>query len=111
MTWLSVPGAARRLTMDLTDAGAAAAAPEIATNTAQANARVPPRIDDINAPLPPSLAENLAGLWQNGRGSKAAARAGDTLYSVHLVSGKATMASKIIGAKGPVRDIATLPAR
>jgi hypothetical protein len=36
--------------------------------------------------------------------------AGDALYSVDLASGKATMAAKISGVAGAVRDIAVLPA-
>lgn len=36
--------------------------------------------------------------------------AGDTLYSVDIATGKATMAAKISGVKGEVRDIAVLPA-
>jgi hypothetical protein len=36
--------------------------------------------------------------------------AGDTLYAVDLSTGKATMAARISGVKGEVRDIAVLPA-
>jgi hypothetical protein len=36
--------------------------------------------------------------------------ADDTLYSVSLETGKATMVKKIAGVTGPVRDIAVLPA-
>jgi hypothetical protein len=50
-------------------------------------------------------------IWSDGAGKNDAwLMAGDTLYSVDLASGKATMAAKISGAKGPVRDIAILPA-
>ena len=35
---------------------------------------------------------------------------GDTLYAVDIATGKATVAAKIAGAKGEVRDIAVLPA-
>ena len=35
---------------------------------------------------------------------------GDTLHSVDLATGKATVVAKIAGAAGPVRDIAALPA-
>jgi hypothetical protein len=50
-------------------------------------------------------------IWSDG-GDKNEAwlMAGDALYSVDLATGKATMAAKISGAKGPVRDIAILPA-
>jgi hypothetical protein len=50
-------------------------------------------------------------IWSDGNGKNEAwLMAGDTLYSVDLTSGKATAAAKISGAKGPVRDIAILPA-
>jgi len=55
-------------------------------------------------------------IWSDGAGKNEAwLMAGDTLYSVDLSSGKATAAAKIAaakiaGAKGPVRDIAILPA-
>ena len=50
-------------------------------------------------------------IWSDGKGKNDAwLMAGDTLYSVDLTSGKATEAAKIAGAKGPVRDIAILPA-
>jgi hypothetical protein len=50
-------------------------------------------------------------IWSDGPGKNEAwLMAGDALYSVDLASGKATMAAKISGAKGPVRDIAILPA-
>jgi hypothetical protein len=50
-------------------------------------------------------------IWSDGQGKNEAwLMAGDTLYSVDLSSGKATAAAKIAGAKGPVRDIAILPA-
>ena len=50
-------------------------------------------------------------IWSDGQGKNDAwLMAGDTLYSVDLASGKATMAAKISGAKGVVRDIAILPA-
>lgn len=50
-------------------------------------------------------------IWSDGAGKNEAwLMAGDTLYSVDLANGKATMAAKISGAKGPVRDIAILPA-
>ncbi|MGE0718475.1 MAG: DUF4394 domain-containing protein [Alphaproteobacteria bacterium] len=46
----------------------------------------------------------------DGMGGNAAwLMAGGTLYSVDLATGKATMAAKIAGAKGTVRDIAVLP--
>ena len=50
-------------------------------------------------------------IWSDG-GDKNEAwlMAGDTLYSVDLGTGKASAAAKIAGAKGPVRDIAILPA-
>ncbi|MET0669606.1 MAG: DUF4394 domain-containing protein [Xanthobacteraceae bacterium] len=50
-------------------------------------------------------------IWSDGQGKNDAwLMAGDTLYSVDLASGKATAVAKISGAKGPVRDIAILPA-
>ena len=50
-------------------------------------------------------------IWSDGQGKNEAwLMAGDTLYSVDLATGKATAAAKISGAKGPVRDIAILPA-
>ena len=50
-------------------------------------------------------------IWSDGNGKNDAwLMAGDTLYSVDLASGKATAAAKVSGAKGPVRDIAILPA-
>jgi len=50
-------------------------------------------------------------IWSDGNGKNDAwLMGGDTLYSVDLASGKATAAAKISGAKGPVRDIAILPA-
>ena len=50
-------------------------------------------------------------IWSDGQGKNEAwLMTGDTLYSVDLSSGKATAAAKIAGAKGPVRDIAILPA-
>ena len=50
-------------------------------------------------------------IWSDGAGKNDAwLMAGDTLYSVDLTNGKATAAAKISGAKGPVRDIAILPA-
>ena len=50
-------------------------------------------------------------IWSDGQGKNDAwLMAGVTLYSVDLASGKATAAAKISGAKGPVRDIAILPA-
>lgn len=50
-------------------------------------------------------------IWSDGQGKNEAwLMAGDTLYSVDLASGKATASAKISGAKGPVRDIAVLPA-
>jgi hypothetical protein len=57
-------------------------------------------------------ADNVAfDIWSDGNGKNDAwLMVGDTLYSVALGSGKATMATKISGAKGPVRDIAILPA-
>ncbi len=57
-------------------------------------------------------ADNAAfDIWSDGQGKNDAwLMIGDTLYSVDLASGKATMAAKIAGAKGPVRDIAILPA-
>jgi opacity protein-like surface antigen len=57
-------------------------------------------------------ADNVAfDIWSDGNGKNDAwLMVGDTLYSVDLGSGKATMATKISGAKGPVRDIAILPA-
>lgn len=57
-------------------------------------------------------ADNVAfDIWSDGNGKNEAwLMAGDTLYSVDLASGKATAAAKISGAKGPVRDIAILPA-
>lgn len=42
-------------------------------------------------------------------GNRAWLMADDTLYSVDLTSGKATMAAKINGVSGAVRDIAVLP--
>ncbi len=57
-------------------------------------------------------ADNAAfDIWSDGQGKNEAwLMLGDTLYSVDLTSGKATMAAKIAGAKGTVRDIAILPA-
>ena len=57
-------------------------------------------------------ADNVAfDIWSDGQGKNEAwLMAGDTLYSVDLSNGKATMAAKIAGAKGSVRDIAILPA-
>ena len=57
-------------------------------------------------------ADNAAfDIWSDGAGKNEAwLMAGDTLYSVDLANGKATLAAKIAGAKGPVRDIAILPA-
>ena len=57
-------------------------------------------------------ADNVAfDIWSDGQGKNEAwLMAGDTLYSVDLATGKATLAAKITGAKGPVRDIAILPA-
>lgn len=57
-------------------------------------------------------ADNVAfDIWSDGQGKNEAwLMVGDTLYSVDLASGKATMAAKIAGAKGTVRDIAILPA-
>jgi hypothetical protein len=57
-------------------------------------------------------ADNAAfDIWSDGNGKNEAwLMAGDTLYSVDLASGKAAPAAKISGAKGPVRDIAILPA-
>jgi hypothetical protein len=50
-------------------------------------------------------------IWSDGQGKNDAwLMAGDTLYSVDLARGKATAVAKISGAKGPVRDIAILPA-
>jgi hypothetical protein len=50
-------------------------------------------------------------IWSDGQGKNDAwLMVGDTLYSVDLANGKATMAAKISGAKGVVRDIAILPA-
>ena len=45
----------------------------------------------------------------DGTTNAAWAMAGDTLYSVDLASGKATMAAKIAGVSGTVRDIAVMP--
>lgn len=42
-------------------------------------------------------------------GNTAWAMAGDTLYSVDLTTGKGTMAAKISGVTGTVRDIAIMP--
>ena len=42
-------------------------------------------------------------------GNSAFAMAGDTLYSVDLTTGKGTVAAKITGVSGAVRDIAILP--
>ena len=42
-------------------------------------------------------------------GNSAWAMSGDTLYSVDLATGKGTMAAKITGVSGTVRDIAILP--
>lgn len=42
-------------------------------------------------------------------GNSAWAMAGDTLYAIDLSTGKGTMAAKIAGVTGPVRDIAILP--
>ncbi len=57
-------------------------------------------------------ADNVAfDIWSDGNGKNDAwLMVGDTLYSVDLATGKATAAAKISGAKGPVRDIAILPA-
>ena len=57
-------------------------------------------------------ADNVAfDIWSDGQGKNDAwLMSGDTLYSVDLANGKATAAAKISGAKGPVRDIAILPA-
>lgn len=57
-------------------------------------------------------ADNVAfDIWSDGQGKNEAwLMVGDTLYSVDLTTGKATMAAKIAGAKGMVRDIAILPA-
>ena len=49
-------------------------------------------------------------IMPDGKGGNSAwAMAGDTLYSVDLTSGKGTMAAKIAGISGTVRDIAILP--
>ena len=46
----------------------------------------------------------------DGKGGNSAwAMAGDTLYSVDLATGKGTMAAKIAGVSGTVRDIAIMP--
>lgn len=42
-------------------------------------------------------------------GNSAWAMSGDTLYSVDLATGKGTMAAKIAGVTGTVRDIAVMP--
>jgi hypothetical protein len=50
-------------------------------------------------------------IWSDGAGKNEAwLMAGDTLHSVDLTTGKATPTAKIAGVKGPVRDIAILPA-
>ena len=55
--------------------------------------------------------DNVAfDILSDGNGGNAAwAMAGDTLYSVDLATGKGTMAAKITGVSGTVRDIAILP--
>jgi hypothetical protein len=57
-------------------------------------------------------ADNVAfDIWSDGQGKNEAwLMSGDQLYSVDLATGKATASAKIAGAKGPVRDIAVLPA-
>jgi hypothetical protein len=57
-------------------------------------------------------ADNVAfDIWSDGQSKNDAwLMVGDTLYSVDLMTGKATEAAKIAGAKGVVRDIAILPA-
>lgn len=55
--------------------------------------------------------ENVAfDIMSDGNGGNSAwAMAGDTLYSVDLATGKGTMAAKIAGVSGTVRDIAVMP--
>ena len=75
--------------------------------------QVPPNDGTLNAVGKLGIkAENVAfDIWSDGNGKNDAwLMSGDTLYSVDLGTGKATAAAKISGAKGPVRDIAILPA-
>lgn len=55
--------------------------------------------------------ENVSfDIMSDGNGGNSAwAMSGDTLYSVDLATGKGTMAAKIAGVTGTVRDIAILP--
>lgn len=49
-------------------------------------------------------------IMSDGKGGNSAwAMSGDTLYSIDLATGKGTVAAKIAGVTGPVRDIAILP--
>jgi Domain of unknown function (DUF4394) len=75
--------------------------------------QVPPNDGILNAVGKLGIkADNVAfDIWSDGNGKNDAwLMVGDTLYSVDLATGKATAAAKISGAKGPVRDIAILPA-
>ena len=50
-------------------------------------------------------------IWSDGQGKNEAwVMASDGLHSIDLATGKAGPAIKIDGVKGPVRDIAILPA-